>query len=205
MTHFTDALDAAHAALPARFICYLVELDFPAGTVYITDAGVQVISGAKTYTPVGSLGSIDGLGEERAIIANGVTLNLSGANNAAVAALSTDTTWQGKPVRIYRAGIDPATGKPVTTPSLMWEGFMDSLRAEQGDQSGTIKLGCEHEQRLQPIRPRYTREWLQSVYPGDTGFDRLHLIPFAKANVGRRTVGFGGGTFIPDRPQTRDN
>ena len=161
-------------------VAWLAQLDFAAGTLYLTTAPQNLTTGGHTYTGLGSLVSIDNLVESPESSAEKINLSLSVADSAMLAlALGNVEGYRGRAVRLYLQLFDAAFG-PVASPLQRWTGVMDKVQITRRPASadslaasiGSIDLQCS---RSGMARARYyqglrlTHQQQMIRYPGDTG------------------------------------
>jgi len=146
----------------------LVDLDFPSGILYITDAPMDIVFNGNTYLGVGDLGSIGVMTESSNQQANGITLTLSGIsptqNNINILLAE---HYQGRSCKIYHAFLDD---NHVLVPSPVMDGefIMDEPTINLGT-TATITIAAESIligwSRATLLR--YTDEDQQRLHPGD--------------------------------------
>ncbi|HYI43724.1 MAG TPA: hypothetical protein VD768_08900, partial [Sphingomicrobium sp.] len=95
------------------------------------------------------------------------------ASTAAAAALS-QPSFQGSPIRVWLAEVDPAAGTVIGTPELLLDGELDTteLRLSRGQRKLDIGYISVAERLFQVnegnvLSPRFHK----SVWPGETGLD----------------------------------
>jgi hypothetical protein len=163
-----DALSATAAEVVDRTAA--VELDFPSGIVRYTGAPYPISIRGNEFLGVGVLGSISVAEESAELQSYGMTLTLSGIPRDSVAVALTQA-YQGRRATVWEVPLNPATGKPVDAPIVIFRGRMDQMNVELGTE-GKVVLKLEN--RLadweRPRIRRYTNEDQQRVHPGDKGF-----------------------------------
>lgn len=178
-------LDSAVATALAATVSaprYLVEIGLDSGTVRLWD-GVGVLTAlGESWTGAGRLGSISEIRETQEMVATGVRLQLailptSEIPDAPDAFLNIVLTeeFQGRPVTVYQAMLDPDTGALLGAPFPRFRGSLDV--AEDSELPGAAVLTITAENRLVDLeRPRlrtYTPEDQKADYPDDTFFDEV--------------------------------
>lgn len=159
----------AAAATVARPV-FIVQLDWPSGTVRAWTGYGDLSWNSQTWLGTGHLGSIADIRESLDGSANGLTLTLSGIPTTEVfRALEEDA--QGRPGKVWLALLDGA-GALVTDPYLIFDGVIDVSVLEDSGETATISLQLEKELVDTRTRGRrYTHEDQQMDYPTDRGFE----------------------------------
>ena len=183
-TGFQSAVSA-----PVVRPAFLVELDWPSGTVYVWTGYGNISWGGHTFVGTGHIGKISEIKESGDLSANGVTLSLSGIPSGLIAeALANDA--QGKPAKIWLAAFS-ADGSLAADPYLVFDGKIDQTEIEDSGDTATISVQLQKE--LVDNRSgarRYTHEDQQIDYPGDMGFEYV-------AGLATKTVTWGTATATP--------
>lgn len=191
-TGLAAALSAAEV-VPA----FLVEIDWPDGTVYMWNGYATISWNGHSWLGLGHLGSIEAVKETTDLTATGVKLVLSGIPSANVAeALRNDT--QGSVVRIYFGVLSGNVF--AIDPYLMFNGFVDTPSILDDGKTATITVNCENE--LVDNRSgsrRYTMADQQIDYPSDLGLQyvssiALQTFTWGKVTVAPAVAGGGAGT-----------
>lgn len=162
---------------PVVGLALLVELAFTAGTLRLTTSPTDILAGGYNWLGLGALGSVDQMSESADQGTEQVTLTLSIASQALVAAAMGDpATYRGKPVRISLIFMSEAW-QPLSEPRQRWTGVMNkvSIRREaggSGSSSGAIELHCmrrgmDRARNAEGLRMTYAQHIAQ--FPGDTG------------------------------------
>jgi hypothetical protein len=170
---------------------YLVELDWPTGTVYAWTGYGNLVWDSKTFVGTGTLGAIGAAKESGDLAANGATLSMSGIPQSLIAlALRNDT--QGLPGRIWR-GLLADDGTLVCDPYQVFEGQINLPVITDAGVTATISIQLEKE--LVDNRTgarRYTKEDQQIEYPSDTFFDFIAALPTKVVTWGGPNVAASG-------------
>ena len=184
---------AAAFASAKIFPCFLVEVEWPGGTVYVWNGYHSLSWGGHTWLPTGDFGGISNIKENRDLTANGVSLTLSGIpSNIIGEAMRNDT--QGRPVKIY-FGTLTTTGF-VIDPYLQWSGLIDAISHSDDGKTATLTVNCETEMiDNRSAARRYTHEDQQLDFPGDTAFRFVAGMPLTTLTWGRTVL--YGATFPP--------
>ena len=183
------AMDSAQLALlasDAAGVVYLVELDFDSGTYRFTTFNMPLTIAGNTYVATGSLGSVGDIKESQETDAQTLSLSLSIADQAVLAAtLGNVEGYRGRPARIYLQLLD-AQFRPVGAPKLRFAGEMepvkvsrDSQPEEGGPVGGKIELpisraGMSRARNADGLR--LTHEQQQVEYPGDRGLEYVRAL-----------------------------
>ena len=154
----------------------LVKIEIPSSTIRLCDGGF-VIWSAETFASaddafgaIGELASLsEGVGDE--VPALGITFL---PKSTASAASLSNGAWQGSRVRFWIAEVNQATAAVVGTPTLMFDGQIDSTELVVG--RGTRELRMDVVSRAErlfvinegnTLSPRFHK----MIYPGELGHD----------------------------------
>lgn len=164
---------------------FLVELDWPDGTVYVWNGYYILNWNAVAWQPTGHLGGIAEVRESSELGANGVQLSLSGIPNALVAEALANNS-QGRPARIY-FGVIGAGGFTID-PYLVFDGLIDFPNIVQNGDTSTITVNLEKEfiDNRSNAR-RWNHEDQQIDYPGDLGFQYVAALANKQFTWGKAT------------------
>jgi hypothetical protein len=164
----------AKQLLPAIF----VSIGFSSGTVYMWNGLGSITWNGHTWTGVGSFGGISAVQEGATIEASGITLSLSGIDNALLADVNQNLQL-GLPVAVYLGLFDVASPTSLLPdPLVAWTGAVDQPTVEVDGATATISINCEH--RLVDMNVavdrRYTHDDAQIDHPGDLGFQFVNSL-----------------------------
>lgn len=161
---------------------WLVEIEFDSGTTRLWNGIGDLVALGQTWTGAGRLGSIKPIRETQSTVAEGVVMELVIVPTAEIPdapdaflniALSED--YQGRPVTIYQAQMDPDAETLIADPFPRFSGRLDVM--EDSELPGAAILRVTAENRLIDLeRPRkrtYTPEDHKAQYAGDTFFDEV--------------------------------
>jgi hypothetical protein len=169
------AMLAAVAASDLRPAIF-VTAAFTSGTVYMWTGFGSVTWGGHTWLGVGSFGSISTIEDGATVEARGVTLTLSGIDQALLTGVL-DEFILGAPATIY-LGLFNSSNALIADPVVAWAGKMDQPTIDVGADSAIISINCEN--RLVDmnisVQRRYTNEDAQLDYPGDKGFEFVNTL-----------------------------
>ena len=177
-----DLTSGVSAALGATTSAprWLVEIPFDSGTVRLWNGVGPLTALGETWTGAGRLGSISPIRETQSTVATGLKLQLAivptdevpDAPDAFLNIVLAED-FQGRPVTVYQAMVDPDSGALIDDPFPRFGGYLDV--AEDSELPGAAVLTITAENRLIDLeRPRlrtYTPEDQKALYPGDSFFD----------------------------------
>lgn len=183
------AMDSAQLSLLASDavgVVYLVQLDFDAGTFYFTTFNSPLVISGITYTATGALGSVGDIKESQETDSQTLTLSLSIADQALLAAsLGSVEGYRGRQARIYLQLLD-AQYRPVGVPKLRFAGEMEPVkvqRDQQPDEGGPVggrielpisRAGMSRARNADGLR--LTHEQQQVEFPGDRGLEYVRSL-----------------------------
>lgn len=148
---------------------FLVQLNWPTGTVYAWSGYGNISWNAQTWIGTGNLGGISNIRESSDGSANGITVSLSGIPSAELARALEDDS-QGQPAKVY-FGILSSSGAFTVDPYLIFDGAIDVCPVLDNGDTATIYIQIEKELIDTRTRGRrYTHEDQQIDHPGDLGF-----------------------------------
>lgn len=156
--------------------CVLFEGEFEGGTVRLWSGLGDLTWSGVVWTGAGNLLGFTAVEETTAVVANGVTVSLSGVpvefRSAAI-----DGARQGKPGRLWLGALTEA-GALVPSPFGYFTGKLDVPEITFGGE--TFEITITYESRLidltRPREWRYTHEAQQALFPGDPGFEFVTTI-----------------------------
>lgn len=142
---------AQKAAVAARVssVAYLVHLDLasPASDVRIWTGRGPLTALGQTWTGVGEFGVIEGIEGERSLRASEISVALAGVPGdlitPGIIAETRAVRYQGRPLSIYLAILDPSTGALIDDPVAVWGGFADVISFQLGA-TATVALTGQH-------------------------------------------------------------
>ena len=185
----------------------LIEMAF-SSTLYLWNGIGDLAYDGNTYTGVGDLISVSPMGESTDISAKGCNITLSGVNASLVDKAKSED-YQGNSVSIKMGALDD-TGDIVSSPVVIFKGFMDVMSITDGGEYSTINLSVENNLILfdkAKVR-RYTDNDQKIDHPDDEGFSFVSKIQQKEIIWGRGVgtaggggTGTSGGTF--DRRKVR--
>ena len=192
---------------PAVRVIVLYEGEFVSGTLRLWSGLGELSWNGETWTGGGNLVGVGPVAESGGLQADGISVSLSGipADLLAKALGEVRHSHTGK---LWFGLLDDA-GAVTGTPTLLYQGRLDTTMVKRGRTTATIALTYENQALTAQARERrYTHEDQQIDYPGDLGFQYvtgLQKKPLAGAGGGLdRTRGTGGGDGGRDIPLNLD-
>lgn len=189
MTRIATTANGTALAQSAVQMVIMAKLEFASGTIYAHDGIGQITWGSDTYDGFAKIGGIDVVQEEIDVIARPVTVTVSGVD-AAIVALARDEVYQNRTATFYLGMIED--GELIADPEELWGGRMDVMEISLDQQSGSIRLNCEHRLRREPRIARYTDVDQQLAYSGDNFFAQLPYVQNYVSNWGNEKMSYGG-------------
>lgn len=170
---------------------FLVELDWPGGTMLLWNGYYTLRWDGVDWLPLGHLGGIAEIKESSDLGANGVQLSLSGIPTALIAsALANDS--QGRAARIYFGVISP--GGFTVDPYCIFDGMIDYCSIVINGDTSSISVFLEKEfiDNRSNAR-RWNHQDQQIDYPGDLGFEFVAALSNKQFTWGKATQFASGG------------
>jgi hypothetical protein len=150
---------------------YLVDMEFSSGSIFIWSGMGDLSYNSNTYLGAGDLLSIGAIQETAELTANGATVTLGGIKQSLLT-LARDEPYQGRPL-ILRLGAFDENGDLITSPVILFSGFMDIMTIADSGDTSTITITVENKliafQRT-AVR-RFTAEDQKIEHPTDKGFE----------------------------------
>lgn len=175
MTKTLTAEMRAENLKPEQRIGFLVEIDHPVTVINLWSGVGSIPWDGKTWTGVGKLGSIKGLGETAELRVKTVTYELIGANLDADALSLVTQDVRGRAIKAWHANIDER-GEVVPDPVLIDDSIMDFIETtEDKDLKQVVRINAQSSifNFRKPTGLTLSDEQQQADFPGDTGFDRI--------------------------------
>jgi len=149
---------------------YLVDLEFSSGSIYLWSGMGDLTYNSTSYLGAGDLLNIGPIQETSDLSANGAAITLAGIKQSLLT-LARDEPYQGRTITI-RLGAFDGTGDLISTPVILFSGFMDVMTIADSGDTSTITITAENKliafQRT-AVR-RYTAEDQKIEHPTDKGF-----------------------------------
>ena len=182
-----DMTPAVAAALTGAELApfLLFEGVFASGTLrFWTGTGDLAWNGA-VWTGAGTLIGMTAVEETGEVVANGVTVALSGVPLGLVQ-LAIAEARQGAPGRIWLGFLDPA-GAVIAEPVQIFAGRLDEPVISEDAESCTIAVSYESRlvDLMRPREWRSTHESQQALHPGDLGFEYVAGLQAQEVTWGR--------------------
>jgi hypothetical protein len=169
---------AARTEAPVFGAVFLLELEWPGGTVRVWNGYGTFSWDSKTWTGTGDYGRIGPVGESRDLRANGVTLELSGIPSAVIDDVFANDA-QGKAARIWLGELGN-DGAFTVDPLKVFDGFIDNGSFRDSGATSTVTVQLEKELINRRVDGRrYTHEDQQIDAAGDRFFE---YVPWLAAN-----------------------
>ena len=171
------AIVAAHVTA-----ALLVEMQFASGTIYLTNAGRDIVWNSQTWLAARG-GAVESIREAATSEATGLRFTIAGPISAYLSAALQEHV-QGKPVKVYVALFD-ANEALIGTPVEEWSGLVDTMTVDDapgGESSIVVTAESRYAQFARPRLRRHSDEDQQAAYPGDRFFE------FAVSMVERNVV-----------------
>lgn len=150
---------------------YLLDLEFTSGSIFLWSGHGDLAYNSNTYLGAGDLLNIASIQETSDLTANGASVTLAGIK-ASLLTLARDEPYQGRPMTI-RLGAFDESGDLISSPVILFSGFMDVMTIADNGDTSTINVTAENKliafQRT-AVR-RYTAEDQKIEHPTDKGFE----------------------------------
>ena len=171
---------------------YLIDMEFTSGSVYFWSGVGNLTFNSNTYIGAGDLLSIGSVSETAELQANGATVTLTGIKQSLVT-IARDGPYQGRPLTIRLGALDDS-GDLVSSPVIIFSGFMDVMTIADGGETSTISLSVENKLIAfeRSFVRRYTSEDQKIEHPSDKGFEFATRIQEKEIIWGRPTPASAG-------------
>lgn len=166
----STAMQAVATAEVVRPI-YLVDLEFASGSIYLWSGLGDLTFNSNTYLGAGDLLAIGAVQESTDLTAAGAQITLGGIKQSLLL-LARDEPYQGRPLTI-RLGAFDENGDLISSPVIMFRGFMDVMTIADAGDTSTIVVTAENKLiafQTTSVR-RYTAEDQKIEHPADKGFE----------------------------------
>ena len=143
---------------------YLIDMEFTSGSVYFWSGLGNLTFNSNTYIGAGDLLSIGTVSETAELQANGATVTLTGIKQSLVT-IARDEPYQGRPLTIRLGALDDS-GDLVSSPVIIFSGFMDVMTIADGGETSTISISVEN--KLIAFERSFVRRYTsedQSILP----------------------------------------
>lgn len=187
MTRWVNPANATAAAQASGLgMVVLCDLDFSDQTIRVHDGLGPLVFNGNAYQGLGDFATLDVVDESTEIIAKTITLSLSGIPGPLLTE-AMESDYQGREVVLYIGPFDVNKMAWYAAPEVIWEGRMDYMTIEIEPGNTKISLRCENRLNREPLVARMTDVDQQLLFPGDTFFNLVWMIPLA-------STGWGGVT-----------
>jgi len=181
---------------------WLLRLDLPSGSVFLSDGGITVFGG-DTYSPtdddIGSISQVSEVTEGFGAELPELEVVIAPPSNAALTPLQ-EGAFRRSAVRLWLAEFDADTGAIVGTPELRFAGRMDRVRQQYAFQDLKIIVSAVPETEVLLFSDDgngLSAEFHKAVYPGETGHDQatglVVTVTWGVESVRRGGSGGSGG------------
>ena len=163
----------------------LFEGVFDSGTLRFWTGTGDLAWNGVVWTGAGTLIGMTAVEETGEVVANSVTVALSGVPVDLVQLAITDAS-QGAPGRIWLGFLDPA-GAVIAEPVQIFAGRLDEPMISEDGESCTITVSSESRlvDLMRPREWRSTHESQQALHPGDLGFEYVAGLQAQEVTWGR--------------------
>ncbi len=171
---------------------YLIDMEFTSGSVYFWSGVGNLTFNSNTYIGAGDLLSIGSVSETAELQANGATVTMTGIKQSLVT-IARDEPYQGRPLTIRLGALDDS-GDLVSSPVIIFSGFMDVMTIADGGETSTISIRVENKLIAfeRSFVRRYTSEDQKIEHPSDKGFEFVTKIQEKEIIWGRPTPASAG-------------
>ena len=194
----TSGMESAVTADLVRPIL-LVQCAFDSGNLNLWNGIGDLTVDSVDYVGTGTLLQIGDIQETTQLSANGITVSLSGILPSLVQK-ARDENYQGRELKVLLGAMD-ATNNVISSPTVIFSGFMDTMTINEGGETSSIQVTVENrliEFERSRVR-RYTAEDQKIDYPNDKGLEFVAEMAEKEIVWGRRQVVAGG-----EEPQDGD-
>lgn len=156
---------------------YFVELQFAAGTQYLSTMNQPITWGGHDWIGLGVIGAIGAVSESDGIESSAMDFTITAAEPSWLALAAGDVAeYRGRAIKMYFCPLNEAF-QLVGTPQMCWRGTMSTVSIGiDGGGSGAITLRCETSAYSLKRRPslRLNAAQHKAKHPADTGLDYLN-------------------------------
>lgn len=164
----------------------LIKAEFDSGSVFLFTGYGTITFNGDDYTGAGNVLSFSSIEETQELEANNVTATLSGVNTALIA-IALAEEYQDRPVTMWLAFLNQATGAIIADPTVIFRGRLDVMTIEESGETASISMRAESVliSLKRPKTRRYTSEDQKITDPTDTFFDRVPALQDTQVIWGR--------------------
>jgi hypothetical protein len=170
----------------------LVTCAFDSGDLNLWNGIGNLTVNSVDYVGAGTLLDIGEIAESAELQANGIVVTLSGITDPLLSK-ARDEDYQGRELTVKLGAMD-ATNAVITSPVIVFSGFMDVMTINDSAETATIQVSVENrliEFERTRVR-RYTAEDQKIDYPTDKGLEFVAEMAEKEIIWGRTNVGGGG-------------
>lgn len=167
---------------------YLIDMEFDSGELNLWSGHSILTYNSKDYVGAGDLLSIGSVQENAELTANGITVQLAGIKQSLLT-IARDEPYQGRPLTVSIGAFDES-GDIISSPVVIFSGFMDTMTIADSGDTSTISLAVENKLIAfdrSAVR-RYTNEDQKIDYPNDKGFEFVTKIQNLEIVWGRKST-----------------
>lgn len=151
---------------------YLVEVWFDDGTIRMTDAWINVLWNANSYTANGQFLGFSGLSESSDMSIPNVTVQVSAVDQVWIS-IALSKPYIDRRIAIYKAFLDYRQAV-ISNPLLIFDGRIDAMEISDDPTGGTCTIAVTASSQwvdFQRTPGRHTNDQEEQVwFPGDRGF-----------------------------------
>lgn len=173
---------------------YLVKMEFDSGDLNLWSGLGNLVYNGDTYVGGGDLLDISPIKESDELTANGCNITVSGVK-ASLVAKARDENYQGRKITMLFGAFDDS-GDIISSPIVVFSGFMDVMTITDSAQTSVINIACENKLIAfdrASVR-RYTAEDQKIDYPTDKGLEFVSKIKRKDIIWGRPNPRTAGGS-----------
>jgi hypothetical protein len=195
-----EAMAIASEVRPLILVEALFDSNAPTSYLYLWNGIGSLSYDSKTYVGAGNLLSISGVSENVELRASGITVQLSGISDPLLAKAKTED-YQGRELLVKLGGFD-SNDNVISSPTVIFSGFMDTMTITEGGETGTIAVTVENrliEFEKTRVR-RYTDNDQRIEYPADDGLEYVSQIQEKAIVWGDKDanpISYSNGTYSP--------
>jgi len=139
-----NAAQLAALAQPVVRLVSLAQLNFLNESIYVCSANRSIVYGGNTYVGVGTYGKVSAIVESQQLIAQGVTLELSGLDKNLVDINEVQNGMSIKNTVILSTCLLDETGAIIGgAPISSYVGFMDQAEIDESTETTTVSISVE--------------------------------------------------------------
>lgn len=177
--------NAAQASSSALRWISLIDLEFPAGAIYVTDLDRNITVGGIVYSPAAVLQGIEGIADNMDGKPRRLSVRVAGLDATTRARVLANRIAYGK-ARV-RIGFCTDSWTLVDTPVNLAVARLSNTEASYDEGTGSLEISMETSAILlrRDAKQLVSDESQKQRFAGDTGMSRV-------ANIGTRQINWGG-------------